>query len=153
MCRSWHGDDDALVRERRGTTPLAHAVSVATRKAVTGPPVRVYWALLQPRCSSEGSPVMAGSVPMNRCYPAVVGPGRGRWYAEAMSNHTYRVIEIVGTSPEGIDAAIRNGLARAGETTRNLDWFEVLSVRGQLSGGAVAHVQVTMKVGFRIEEP
>jgi dodecin len=136
MCRSWHGDDDALVRERRGTTPLAHALGA-----------------VQPRCSSEGSPVMAGSVPMNRCYPAVVGPGRARWYAEAMSNHTYRVIEIVGTSPEGIDAAIRNGLARAGETTRNLDWFEVSSVRGQLSGGAVAHVQVTMKVGFRIEEP
>jgi dodecin len=70
-----------------------------------------------------------------------------------MSNHTYRVIEIVGSSPDGIDAAIRNGLTRAAETTRNLDWFEVQSVRGHLvDNGAIGHVQVTMKVGFRIEE-
>ncbi|OBI48638.1 dodecin family protein [Mycobacterium kyorinense] len=69
-----------------------------------------------------------------------------------MSNHTYRVIEIVGTSSESVDAAIRNGLARAAETTRNLDWFEVQSVRGHLENGAVAHYQVTMKVGFRLED-
>jgi dodecin len=69
-----------------------------------------------------------------------------------MSNHTYRVVEIVGSSPEGIDAAIRNGIVRASQTTRNLDWFEVLEVRGQLAEGGVAHVQVTMKVGFRMED-
>jgi dodecin len=46
-----------------------------------------------------------------------------------MSNHTYRVVEIVGSSPEGVDAAIRNGVARASQTTRNLDWFEVLEIR------------------------
>jgi flavin-binding protein dodecin len=46
-----------------------------------------------------------------------------------MTNHTYRVIEIVGTSPDSLDAAIRSGLARAAETTRGLDWFEVQSVR------------------------
>jgi flavin-binding protein dodecin len=69
-----------------------------------------------------------------------------------MSDHTYRVIEIVGTSPEGVDAAIRNGLARASETMRALDWFEVQSVRGHLVDGAVGHFQVTMKVGFRLEE-
>lgn len=69
-----------------------------------------------------------------------------------MNNHTYRVIEIVGTSSESVDAAIRNGLARAAETTRNLDWFEVQSVRGHLENGAVAHYQVTMKVGFRLED-
>jgi flavin-binding protein dodecin len=68
-----------------------------------------------------------------------------------MSNHIYRVIEIVGTSPDGIDAAIRNGLARAAETMRLLDWFEVQSVRGDLTNGAVAHFQVTLKVGFRLE--
>ena len=56
-----------------------------------------------------------------------------------MSNHTYRVIEIVGTSPDGIDAALRNGLARAAETTRGLDWFEVQSVRGHLENRAIAH--------------
>jgi flavin-binding protein dodecin len=69
-----------------------------------------------------------------------------------MSNRTYRVIEIVGTSPDGIDAAIRNGLARAAETTRNLDWFEVESVRGALDDGAISDYQVTMKVGFRIAD-
>ena len=68
-----------------------------------------------------------------------------------MRNHIYRVIEIVGTSPDGIDAAIRNGLARAAETMRLLDWFEVQSVRGDLTNGAVAHFQVTLKVGFRLE--
>lgn len=70
-----------------------------------------------------------------------------------MSNHTYRVSEIVGTSPDGIDTAISNGIARAAATIRNLDWFEVVSVRGEIEGGAVAHYQVTMKVGFKIEEP
>ena len=69
-----------------------------------------------------------------------------------MSNHTYRVIEIVGTSPDGIDAAIESGLTRAKQTMRNLDWFEVESVRGHLVDGEVAHYQVTMKVGFRLED-
>jgi dodecin len=69
-----------------------------------------------------------------------------------MSNHTYRVAEIVGSSSEGVDAAIRNGIARASQTTRNLDWFEVVEIRGQLADGGIAHVQVTMKVGFRMED-
>jgi dodecin len=68
-----------------------------------------------------------------------------------VANHTYRIIEIVGTSPDGVDAAIRNGLSRAGETVRHLDWFEVTEIRGQLEANEVAHVQVGMKVGFRIE--
>jgi flavin-binding protein dodecin len=69
-----------------------------------------------------------------------------------MSNHTYRVIEIVGTSPRGVDAAIQSGLARAAQTMRGLDWFEVESIRGHLVDGGVGHVQVTMKVGFRLED-
>ncbi|MBS1695960.1 MAG: dodecin family protein [Actinobacteria bacterium] len=69
-----------------------------------------------------------------------------------MSDHTYRVIEIVGTSAESSDAAIRNAIARASETMRGLDWFEVQSVRGHLVDGAVAHFQVTLRVGFRLEE-
>jgi flavin-binding protein dodecin len=68
-----------------------------------------------------------------------------------MSNHTYRVTEIVGSSPDGIDAAIRNGLARAAETLRHLDWFEVTEIRGHLVDGGIDHVQVGMKVGFRLE--
>ncbi|HTW16924.1 MAG TPA: dodecin [Nocardioides sp.] len=69
-----------------------------------------------------------------------------------MTNRTYRVSEIVGTSPDGIDEAIRNGVARAGRTLRHLDWFEVLQVRGQIKDGAVEHFQVSMKVGFRLED-
>jgi dodecin len=82
------------------------------------------------------------------CGAAIHGLRQG----EAMSNHTYRVIEIVGTSTDGVDAAIRSGLARAAQTMRGLDWFEVQSVRGHLADGAVAHFQVTMKVGFRLED-
>jgi flavin-binding protein dodecin len=69
-----------------------------------------------------------------------------------MSNHTYRVTEIVGSSPNSIDEALRNGLDRAGQTLRNLDWFEVGDIRGRLEDGHVAHIQVTMKVGFRLED-
>ncbi|HSK27293.1 MAG TPA: dodecin [Jiangellales bacterium] len=69
-----------------------------------------------------------------------------------MTNRTYRVTEIVGTSREGVDDAVRNGLRRAGETLRHLDWFEVTEIRGNLVDGEVDHVQVGMKVGFRLED-
>jgi flavin-binding protein dodecin len=69
-----------------------------------------------------------------------------------MANRTYRVTEIVGTSPEGVDAAIRNGLRRAAQTLRHMDWFEVTEIRGHLVDGAIDHVQVGMKVGFRLED-
>ncbi|MDX3525874.1 dodecin family protein [Streptomyces sp. ID05-39B] len=70
-----------------------------------------------------------------------------------MSNHTYRVTEIVGTSPDSVDQAIRNGLSRASQTLRHLDWFEVTQVRGQIENGDVAHWQVGLKVGFRLDAP
>lgn len=69
-----------------------------------------------------------------------------------MADHTYRVTDIVGTSPDGIETAIRNALRRAGQTLRHMDWFEVTEIRGQLQGSEVAHFQVTMKVGFRLED-
>ena len=69
-----------------------------------------------------------------------------------MSNRTYRVSEIVGTSETGVDDAIRNGIARAAQTLRHLDWFEVTQIRGQIVDGEVEHVQVGMKVGFRLED-
>ncbi len=69
-----------------------------------------------------------------------------------MSNRTYRVTEIVGTSPDGVDHAIRNAVERAGKTLRHLDWFEVTQIRGQVKDGAVEHFQVGMKVGFRLED-
>ncbi|MFD7974836.1 dodecin [Streptomyces sp. NPDC059071] len=69
-----------------------------------------------------------------------------------MSNHTYRVTEIVGTSTEGVDQAIRNGIERASQTLRGLDWFEVTEVRGHLVDGSIEHYQVGLKVGFRLED-
>src|SRR5688500_14969164 len=69
-----------------------------------------------------------------------------------MSNRTYRVTEIVGTSPDGIDQAVRNGIERASKTLRHLDWFEVTQVRGQVKDGQVEHFQVGIKVGFRLED-
>lgn len=69
-----------------------------------------------------------------------------------MSTHTYKLTEIVGTSPDSIDDAIRNGIARAADTLHNLDWFEVTGVRGHLVDGAVGHFQVTMKIGFRLDD-
>ena len=68
-----------------------------------------------------------------------------------MSDHIYRVIEIVGSSPDGVDAAIRNGIARASQTMRELEWFEVQQIRGHIDHGEVAHFQVSLKVGFRLE--
>ncbi|MFT4081827.1 MAG: dodecin family protein [Nocardioides sp.] len=69
-----------------------------------------------------------------------------------MTNRTYRVTEVVGTSPDGIDAAIQNAVERASQTLRHLDWFEVTGVRGQVKDGAVEHFQVSMKLGFRLED-
>ncbi|MEW2401116.1 dodecin [Streptomyces sp. NPDC046862] len=69
-----------------------------------------------------------------------------------MSDHTYRVTEIVGSSPEGVDQAIRNALSRASQTLRQLDWFEVTQIRGHLENGEIEHFQVGLKVGFRLED-
>jgi flavin-binding protein dodecin len=69
-----------------------------------------------------------------------------------LSNHTYSISEIVGTSTEGVDDAVRNGIAKASQTLRNLDWFEVKEIRGHLEEGKIADWQVTMKIGFRLEE-
>jgi flavin-binding protein dodecin len=69
-----------------------------------------------------------------------------------MTNHTYRVTEIVGTSPDGIDQAIGNGIERASSTIRHVDWFEVTQIRGMASGGHLEHLQVGLKVGFRLED-
>jgi len=70
-----------------------------------------------------------------------------------MADHVYRLTEIVGSSPDGVDQAIRNAISRASQTLHNLDWFEVTEIRGYLEEGDVAHVQVTLKVGFRLDAP
>jgi flavin-binding protein dodecin len=68
-----------------------------------------------------------------------------------MTEHVYKNIEITGSSPEGVTQAIDVAIAKASQTVRNLDWFEVTSVRGQIADGAAAHYQVTLKMGFRLD--
>jgi flavin-binding protein dodecin len=70
-----------------------------------------------------------------------------------MSDRTYRITELVGTSPESIEQAIRSGITRAGQTLRHIDWFEVTEIRGYVRDGALDHYQVGMKLGFRLEDP
>ena len=69
-----------------------------------------------------------------------------------MSDHVYKSVEITGSSSEGVTEAIDRAIAKASETLRHLDWFEVLDIRGHIADGSVAHYQVTLKVGFRLEE-
>jgi flavin-binding protein dodecin len=70
----------------------------------------------------------------------------------ADSGKTYRVTEVVGTSSESIHQAVRNGVARASQTLRGLEWFEVLETRGSISDAKVHEFQVTMKIGFRLDD-
>ncbi len=69
-----------------------------------------------------------------------------------MTAHVYKIVELVGSSSESTDAAIRNAIERASETLTHLDWFEVVETRGHIVNGRVGHFQVTLKVGFRIAE-
>jgi dodecin len=67
-------------------------------------------------------------------------------------SHVYKKIELVGSSREGVDDAIRGAIRKAGETMRNLDWFEVQEIRGWIKDGEPQHFQVTLKVGFRVDD-
>jgi flavin-binding protein dodecin len=69
-----------------------------------------------------------------------------------MADHIYKKIELVGSSPDGFENAVKNPLARAQKTIRNMRWFEVIETRGYVEEGEVAHWQVTLKVGFTLEE-
>jgi dodecin len=68
-----------------------------------------------------------------------------------MSQHIYKTIELVGSSTVGVEDAIRKAIAKAAETVRNLRWFEVTETRGHIEGGQVAHWQITLKIGFTLE--
>jgi dodecin len=68
-----------------------------------------------------------------------------------MSDHVYKKLELVGSSPDGIEGAIKNAVARAKETVRNMRWFEVTEMRGYLEDGKIAHWQVAIKIGFTLE--
>lgn len=68
-----------------------------------------------------------------------------------MSNHVYKTLEITGSSPVGIEEAVNTAVAKAAETVRNMQWFEVVETRGHIDEGKVAHWQVTVKIGFTLE--
>ncbi len=69
-----------------------------------------------------------------------------------MSDHVYKILEMTGTSTTGSDDAIRNAISRASKTVHNLRWFEVIEVRGGIDAGAVASWQVTIKIGFTLDD-
>ncbi len=68
-----------------------------------------------------------------------------------MTNHVYKVIEIVGSSETSIEDAIKSAIAQANKTIRNMDWFEVVQTRGHIENGKVGHFQVTLKIGFTLD--
>jgi flavin-binding protein dodecin len=68
-----------------------------------------------------------------------------------MTDHVYKLVDLVGTSPDSVTDAIQNAITRASATIRNIRWFEVVQVRGEVVGGKVGHYQVTLKVGFTLE--
>jgi dodecin len=68
-----------------------------------------------------------------------------------MSDHIYKTIELVGSSTQGVEDAVKKAVAKASESLRNLRWFEVLETRGHIEGGRVIHWQVTLKIGFTLE--
>lgn len=67
-----------------------------------------------------------------------------------MNDHVYKVIEVVGSSPESLEAAIKNAVGRASQTLKGLDWFEVREIRGSIQNGAVGWFQVKVGIGFRL---
>jgi dodecin len=81
----------------------------------------------------------------------VWGAGRLGTPEGMAENDTYKIVELTGTSPEGVTEAMRSGVQRANATLRGLDWIEVTSIRGHVEEGEIAHFQVTMKVGFKLE--
>ena len=69
-----------------------------------------------------------------------------------MAAHTYKLVELVGTSPTSTDDAIRNAIQKASATVKHIDWFQLVETRGHVEDGRIAHFQVALKVGFRIED-
>jgi flavin-binding protein dodecin len=74
--------------------------------------------------------------------------------ADHMSEpNTYKIVEVVGTSPDGVTEAMQSGVKRAAQTLRGIDWIQVESIRGHVEGDEIAHFQVEMKIGFKLESP
>jgi flavin-binding protein dodecin len=89
-----------------------------------------------------------------RCAPAANALASGvlsRLPENTMSDHVYKMLELTGSSPTGIEDAVQNAIAKANETVRNIQWFSVTETRGHVADGKVAHWQVTIKLGFTLE--
>jgi flavin-binding protein dodecin len=82
----------------------------------------------------------------------VIGFGKEEGISFGMSDHIYKKIELVGSSPDGIEDAVQNALSKASKSLRNLRWFEVLETRGQIENSKIGHWQVTIEVGFTLDE-
>ena len=82
----------------------------------------------------------------------MIGVRSGKTYAFPMSNHIYKKVELVGSSPVGVEDAVQNALAKASKSLRNLRWFEVAEIRGHIEDGKIGHWQVTIQVGFTLDE-
>jgi flavin-binding protein dodecin len=83
---------------------------------------------------------------------ALPTPDRGQLWEVQMPEHVYRIIEVAGSSERSTDDAIKNAVARASRTLRQVGWFEVIQTRGHVEDGKVAHFQVVLKVGFTLED-
>jgi flavin-binding protein dodecin len=82
----------------------------------------------------------------------VSGGANQRHKERTVSDNVYKLVQLAGSSTNSIEDAIQNAISRASNTLRNLDWFEVVETRGHIENGRVAHYQVVIKVGFRLEE-
>ncbi|HET7549491.1 MAG TPA: dodecin [Usitatibacter sp.] len=69
-----------------------------------------------------------------------------------MSDHVYKILELTGSSSKGIEEAVQNAIAKASKTVRSMQWFEVTETRGHIAGGKIAHWQVSVKIGFTLED-
>ena len=69
-----------------------------------------------------------------------------------MTDHVYKIIEVTGSSPQSSDAAIANAISHTAKSVNHLDWFEVIETRGQIQAGGIAHYQVVLKIGFRVDK-
>jgi dodecin len=95
---------------------------------------------------------MARQLPLRCCKTsALLSQQKGVHAVEDQSSHVYKQIELVGSSPDGIDAAVKNALERAAQTLRNLRWFEVVSIRGGIEEQSIREWQVTLKAAFVLE--
>jgi len=113
------------------------------------------------RASQQGRGVIVSAVQRHDLLvpqrQPIRGPGASSgvaslWEDGAVTEHVYKVVELVGTSRQGVDDAIQCAITRAGATLRNLRWFEVMQIRGAVGqGGKVEHTQVTIKAGFTLE--